>query len=176
VIDEDSDALVTVRCQLGEQDAWEILVRRWHPRLWRFVSRMVPDGAVADDVLQTVWLRVVRSLAQLREPDRLGAWLLGIARRTVADQFRERYRRPPTEEIGEIAVLDSEIETRDAIDAIEAGLVNLHPTDRETVVLYYLEEMPLGDVAEICGVPPGTVKSRLHRARRIIKSNLTGLE
>ncbi len=166
------DAVLAVRCQLGDTDAWETLVRRWHPRLWRFITRMLSDRTVVEDVLQSVWLRVVRTLVQLREPEKLTAWLYGIARRTVADWLRKHYRYPPADEVGEIPDWDRGIEMLIAVDSVEMGLGRLHPSDREAVVLHYLEELPVAEVAEICGVPPGTIKSRLHRARRVIRSTL----
>ncbi len=168
-----TDAVLAVRCQLGDPEAWEALVHRWHPRLWRFIARMLSDGTAVEDVVQSVWLRVVRSLVQLREPERLAAWLYGIAGRTVVDRLREYYRRPPADEIGEIPDFDDGIEMIAVVDAIQTGLQRLHPADREAVVLHYLEELPVAEVAEICGVPPGTIKSRLHRARRIIHRTLT---
>jgi RNA polymerase sigma factor (sigma-70 family) len=134
---------------------------------------MLSDGAAVDDVVQTVWLRVVRSLVQLKEPERLAAWLYGVARRTVADRFRQLYRRLPADEVGEIPDWDSGLEMLAVVDEVEAGLGRLHPADREAVVLHYLEELPVAEVAEVCGVPPGTIKSRLHRARRILQSTLT---
>jgi RNA polymerase sigma factor (sigma-70 family) len=167
------DAVLAVRCQLGDTDAWETLVRRWHPRLWRFIARMLSDRTAVEDALQSVWLRVVRTLVQLREPEKLTAWLYGIARRTVADRLREHYRHPPPDEVGEIPDWDRGIEMLTAVDAVEMGLGRLHPADREAVVLHYLEELPIAEVAEICGVPPGTIKSRLHRARRVLHSTLT---
>lgn len=133
---------------------------------------MLPDEAIAEDVLQIVWLKVVRSLARLREPERLSAWLYRIARLAVADQLREQYRRPLPDKLGEVPELDDGIELLDIADAIETGLSQLHPTDREVVVLYYLEQRPVCEVAEICGVPSGTVKSRLHRARCKIRETL----
>jgi RNA polymerase sigma factor (sigma-70 family) len=169
---EASDAVLAVRCQLGDKDAWETLVHRWHPRLWRFIARMLSGRTEAEDALQTVWLKVVRSLVRLQEPERLAAWLFGIARRTVADRLRERYRRPPPDEIGDIADSDDGIELFAVIDTVEIGLRQLHPVDREAVVLHYLEQLPLVEVSEICGVPLGTIKSRLHRARRIIHKTL----
>jgi RNA polymerase sigma-70 factor (ECF subfamily) len=168
-----SDAVLALRCQLGDQHAWELLVCRWHPRLASFVNRMLPDRSATDDVLQTVWLRVVRSMAGLREPERLAAWLFGIARRTVADRYRTAYRRPPAELIGEVTDIDDGIAQFETIDLIEQSLHQLHAIDREAVVLHYLEELPIGEVAEICSVPPGTIKSRLHRARRLLRKTLT---
>ena len=169
------DTLLAVRCQLGEIDAWEKLVERWNPRLWRFTSRMLTDQATAEDVLQTVWMRVVRSMVRLQDPERLAAWLYRIARLAIADQLRGQYRRPvayTVEDVENVAESDEGIELVDVTDAIETGLTHLHPTDREAVVLHYLEQRPIGEVAEICGVPVGTVKSRLHRARRVLRETL----
>jgi RNA polymerase sigma-70 factor (ECF subfamily) len=55
---------------------------------------------------------------------------------------------------------------------LDAGLERLHPADREAVVLHYLEELSVVDVAAICGVPAGTIKSRLHRAREVLRQSL----
>jgi DNA-directed RNA polymerase specialized sigma24 family protein len=69
---------------------------------------MLSDRAAAEDVLQTVWLWWF-DLVQLREPERLAAWLYGIARRTVADQSA-KHRRPPADQIGEIPDFDDGLE------------------------------------------------------------------
>jgi len=166
------DTLLVIRCQLGETAAWDDLIHRWHQRLWRFVRTMQSDETAAEDVLQTIWLAVVRSLGRLRNPEKFEAWLFGIARRTIADRFREQYRNPPSDHEVEVAEDDQGIEMLCISDAIEAGLNSLHAADREAVVLHYLAEIPIPEVAEICGVPPGTIKSRLHRARRIIRATL----
>jgi RNA polymerase sigma factor (sigma-70 family) len=169
---DEQDAILAVRCQLADRQAWDELVRRWHPRLWRFVVGMLTDRASAEDVLQNVWLRVIRSLVRLRDPEKLSPWLYGIARAAIADRLREQYRRPTEGEVGEIPDSDSNLNAVDVADSLRAGLKLLHPADREVVVLYYLEERSLEEVAEISNIPPGTVKSRLHRARRVIRENL----
>jgi hypothetical protein len=92
---------------------------------------MLSDGTDVEDVLQSVWLRVVRSLVQLREPERLAAWLYGIARRTVVDRLREYYRRRPHDELGEISDVDEGFEMIAVVDAVQAGLQRLHPASKE---------------------------------------------
>lgn len=160
---------IVVRCQLGQSDAWEELVCMWHPKLWRFISRMLPDIESAEDTLQNVWLRVIRSLIRLREPKRLNAWIYQIARAAVADRLRKQYRQPPIESLVEPAMVDEGLEQFEQTELIANSLSSLHPADREVVVLYYLEDLSLGEVAEACGIPNGTVKSRLHRARTIMR-------
>lgn len=167
------DARLAVRCQLGDKAAWEELVERWNPRLWRFISGMLTDQAAAEDVLQTVWMRVVRSMARLRDPERLPAWLYRIARLAVADRLRSQYRQPVSYLVDDVPEMNEGIDLIDIADTVESGLAQLHPTDREAVVLHYLEQRPIGEVAEICGVPPGTIKSRLHRARRVVREKFT---
>ncbi len=171
-----ADALLALRCQLGEPDAWEQLVRQWHPRLWRFTSGMLSDQQVAEDVLQTIWLRVVRSLIRLKEPEKLAAWMYRVARFAIADQLRLQYRQPPQEVLPDIEQIDDSSEMFDMQDFLQTGLSQLHPNEREAVVLHYLELRPIQEVAEICDVRPGTIKSRLHRARKQIRNTLNERE
>jgi RNA polymerase sigma factor (sigma-70 family) len=166
------DALLVIRCQLGEQQAWVELVERWQPRLWSFIARMTTDQAVAEDVLQEVWLSTVRSIIRLRDPQQWPSWVFGIARKRIADRFREQYRHGEMERLDEIATDDAGIESIERAEIVEAGLERLAPMDREVVVLHYLEGLSLAEVAAICGVPVGTTKSRLHRARQILKHEL----
>jgi RNA polymerase sigma-70 factor (ECF subfamily) len=122
-----------------------------------------------------VWLRVIRSLMRLREPERWPAWVFGIARATIVDRFRHQYRQPPNGPLDDVAARDAGSDQFMLAEYLDAGLERLHPMDREAVVLHYLEELPIGDVAAICGVPAGTIKSRLYRARRALKQTLRPL-
>ncbi|MEM9588686.1 MAG: sigma-70 family RNA polymerase sigma factor, partial [Planctomycetota bacterium] len=97
------DELLVVRAQLGDQSAWRELIDRWHPRLHRFVARMVDDVAASEDISQTVWLKVVRSLTSLRDTSNAGPWLYSIARKSVTDHLRRQYRRVPVEPVLEVA-------------------------------------------------------------------------
>jgi RNA polymerase sigma factor (sigma-70 family) len=167
-----TDAILVVRCQLGDESAWRALVEQWHPRLWRFVLRMLSDQTAAEDVLQTVWLRVVRSLIRLRDPDRLAAWIYRIARLAVADQLRHQYRQPLTVKIEDVTQVNLCLTAFQVGEEIEHGLRELHVADREVVVLFYLEQLSVAEVAGICELPEGTVKSRLNRARFQMRDTL----
>lgn len=172
-----TDELVVVRCKLGEQDAFHALVERWHGPVWTFVRRMIGDGARSDDLTQEVWVRVVRGLPRLEQPDRFPAWVFTLARRVVLDELRRAYRQPDTEEHAEaddvhIGAQDQEFGR--LLDRLEMdrALALLTPGDRAAVVLFHLHDLPLADVAEILALPAGTVKSRLHRARRQLHEHL----
>jgi RNA polymerase sigma-70 factor (ECF subfamily) len=162
---------LVVRCQLGERDAFAELVRAWHGRIERYVSRMLagPD----DDVVQEVWLAVFRGLPRLQRPERFAPWLFAIARRQVLNRLRSDYARPETELTTDVPdAADEAAEVADR-DTIAGALAALPPVEREVLLLFHLEDLPLEACAQICAVPVGTVKSRLHRARRLLREELT---
>ncbi|MFE0631177.1 RNA polymerase sigma factor [Streptomyces sp. NPDC058864] len=169
------DELLVVRCQLGEREAFHELVRVWHATLWRYVRGMVGSPHLADDLTQEAWVAVLRGLPRLRQPERFAPWLFTIARRAVTDHLRQAYRdvETPVEEAGAVAVGDDDpLSGVLTTMQVEAGLNGLPPLEREVVILFHLQDLPLAACAEVLGVPPGTVKSRLHRARRMLRSVL----
>ncbi|MFI6812200.1 RNA polymerase sigma factor [Nonomuraea sp. NPDC050328] len=166
----DNESLV-LRCRLGDRAALTELVRAWHEPVLTYVRRMLGPGR-ADDVTQEVWVAVVRGLPRLKDPARFAPWLFTIARRAVATRLRAEYgeasldagAEPPAVPDGTEAVLDR-VELFD-------GLAALPPREREILALFYLEDLSLEDCAEICGIPLGTAKSRLHRARGLLRGQL----
>jgi RNA polymerase sigma factor (sigma-70 family) len=165
-----ADELLAIRCQLGEPTAFEDLIDRWHAPLWSFVRRLVGSDDSAQEIFQDVWVRVIRGIPRLRDGTRLRAWLFGITRRTVMDHLRQEYARSPAVDVDvdEIAAEASADDAED-LEALERALVELPIIEREIVTLFYLEELSLHEVAEALKVPVGTVKSRLFRARRLLR-------
>lgn len=168
-----NDELLVVRCRLGEREAFRELVAVWHPPLWRYVRGMVGSSHLADDLAQEAWVAVVRGLPRLRQPERFAPWLFTIARRTVTDHLRQTYKAPETAmEDATAVVADDELNDVLTTMRIEAGLAALPPLEREVLILFHLQDLPLASCAEVLGVPAGTVKSRLHRARRMLRDHL----
>ncbi|MEV0387197.1 sigma-70 family RNA polymerase sigma factor [Nonomuraea sp. NPDC050643] len=166
-----TDELLVVRAQLGEQPAMTELVARWRVPVWTYVRRML-DAERADDVSQEIWLAVVRGLPRLREPDRFAPWLFMIARRSVIDRLRGQYARERREFAAGDVVTDDPVEAMMDRAELISALSALPLLEREVLVLFYLEDMPVEDCAQICQVPAGTVKSRLARARRLLRAHL----
>ncbi|MFF5225946.1 RNA polymerase sigma factor [Dactylosporangium sp. NPDC000521] len=163
-----SDELLVVRCQLGEREAFTELVRAWHPTVERYVGRML--GGSDDDVVQEIWLAVVKGLPRLRQPDRFAPWLFTVARRAVMNRLRDVYTRPAHEPVNRAG--DDQADAVVNREALTGALAALPPREREVLMLFYLEDMPLEACAQICAVPVGTVKSRLHRARTLLRHEL----
>jgi RNA polymerase sigma factor (sigma-70 family) len=170
------DELLAIRCQLGDPAAFDDLITRWHRPLWSFVRRLTGDDEAAREILQDVWLRVIRGIPRLRDGSKLRGWLFGIARRTVMDRLRGQYARARTEtldvDIGEIPTEPAADEIDD-LDALERALTQLPVLEREAITLFYLQELSLNEIADALTIPVGTVKSRLFRGRRLLRQRIT---
>ncbi len=164
------DALLVVRVQLGDRRALTELVGHWHGPVWRYVRRMLDGPGIADDVCQNVWAGVLKALPRLHQPERFAPWLFTIARRGVLDHLRDRYS-PPVPVDGE-QVYDGEIAAVLDRAQVAEGLAGLQPRERDVLILFYLQDLALDECAQVLEVPVGTVKSRLFRARRLLRDRL----
>jgi RNA polymerase sigma-70 factor (ECF subfamily) len=166
------DELLVVRCQLGETGAFDALIARWHQPLWSYVRRMTGNDADAEDLTQEIWIRVIRGIARVRDGSRLRGWLFGIARRVLMDRLRRAYAAPPTADV-DMGTLPAEVEPSDPeadLASLEAALDTLPVVERDVLTLFYLRDLSLAELADALDVPVGTVKSRLFRARRMLRA------
>jgi RNA polymerase sigma factor (sigma-70 family) len=170
-----TDELLAVRCQLGEAEAFGALIERWNGPLWGYLRRICDEPEDAADVLQDVWLSVLRGLPRLREPARLRPWLFGIARRKAMDRLRRSYADPTSEAVDPDALPAPEDDDApvESLDQMHRQLEGMPLQEREVLVLFYLRELSLAQLAELLEVPVGTVKSRLFRARGILRRRMT---
>ena len=166
------DERIVLRCQLGERAAFDDLIRRWAAPVAAYARRVSQDEDAAADLAQDIWLRAFRGIDRLREPRRFRSWLFGIAHRAFADALRRRYATPAfvSDEIEDVA--DDGAGDHEDMDRMELGLAKLPPVEREVLTLFYLQELALEEIADVLAIPAGTVKSRLHRARRLLRQEL----
>lgn len=138
------------------------------------MRRLSGEDDASREILQDVWLRVIRGIPRLRDGSKLRAWLFGIARRTLMDGLRDQYVRssPLDVDVDEIPT-ESPVEDIDDLAALEHALERLPLVEREAVTLFYLQELSLNEIAEALKVPVGTVKSRLFRGRRLLRKHMT---
>jgi RNA polymerase sigma-70 factor (ECF subfamily) len=124
--------------------------------------------------LQEVWLDVFRSIAKLIDADAFRAWLYQIARARALKQFRRR--RLSFQPLDEMELADAEsntdVFTREAAEVIHRALDELPAAQREVVLLHYIEDMSYVEIARIVDCNVGTVRSRLHYAKRALRDHL----
>lgn len=167
-----ADELLVVRCQLGEPRAFDDLVASWHAPLWQYIRRMVGRDDEAQDLLQDVWVRIIRGIPRLRDGARLRGWLFGIARRALMDRLRREYAAPAAGDVdpGDLAAEPDAIDREAELASLDAALGTLPAIEREILALFYLRDLSLAELADVLDVPIGTVKSRLFRARRLLRA------
>lgn len=177
-VDPREEELLVVRCQLGERSAFDELIERWHPPLWKYVRRVTGDDDAAQDAVQDVWLRVLRGINRLRDGSKLRAWLFGIAHHVVMDRLRGQYASLTVDgiDLENVAVDEPSSDLEDDVATLHNELTQLPVTEREVLTLFYLRELSLAEVADVLGIPLGTVKSRLFRARQLLRQQLESKE
>jgi RNA polymerase sigma-70 factor (ECF subfamily) len=166
----DDDTLIACLAE-GDDMALRELFFRHAPWLAARLRVMLPAADV-EDVLQETFLAAWRGAGGYWPDGAAGGWLWGIARRQAALLLR---RRGPATTVlpAELAVgdeADSAVIRADLADAV----ATLAPAEREVWRLMYEQDRPVAEVAQLTGVPPGTVKSRAHRVRRVLRAGLGG--
>ncbi len=175
-VDSRTGTLLVVRCQLGERAAFDELIQRWALPLRRYAGRVAGDEHPADELVQDIWLRVLQGIGRLKDPGKFRPWLFGIAHRCLMDELRSRYARSIDDgtDPDQLAA-DNPDPDRDLLaHELECGMARLPAGDRDVLSLFYLEELSLTETALVLAVPVGTVKSRLFRARQMLRQQLTG--
>jgi len=166
------ERLLVVRAQAGDEAAVAELVERFSPRLRYFLRKLLSSADGAEDALQDVWLDVVRGLVRLEDPQALVAWLYRIARDRAYGRLRKARRLElPLDEVGlEEPAVESEAKfsAEDAAQ-IHTALDELPAQQREVLVLRFLEGMGYEQIARVVDCSVGTVRSRIHYAKRALK-------
>ena len=176
------EELLVLRCQARDRAALDLLVERWHPRLLRLVRRLTQEHDV-DEVVQEIWLSIVRGLQGLRDPAHFASWAYRLASNKCVDWIRGRQRdRGLGRQMAEqpLAVLSragviSEAEPQQdetTLGTMRAGLAELSAAHRTVLEMHYLDELPLAHIAKALDVPRGTIKSRLFHARKRLREHL----
>src|SRR5215831_9554088 len=167
-------------------EAFESVAKPSLPLLWRCARRLVQTGHEAEDLVQETCLKAFRAWQQFRPGTDVRAWLVTILLNTARDRARKRRRQPETLGLDELITLSQ----RDTIEPARAAtpeqaarqaevgrlvrlaLDDLSPEFRMTVLLADVEEFTYKEIADIMGCPIGTVMSRLHRARHLLRLTL----
>lgn len=166
-----SDADLVRQARRGDRDAFAALVDRHHATLVRCCRRMVGDAAL--DAAQDAVITAMLSLDRLRDDDRFGAWLVGIGLNACRAMLRERPVAAPADDSApDPAEL---VAKRELAGLVRAAIAELPRGQREAVTLYYLAGLTQAEAAEHLGIPPGAVKTRLHKARASLRTRLETL-
>lgn len=179
--DRIAEHFVVLRAQLGDPEAFGVLFDRYHARVLAYVRHRMDSTADAEDVLQEVWVTVVRKIARLEEPQAFRAWLFRIAHGHAVSRLRRKRREVTlgsdmTEQVFS-AMAAPENDASEALadydeDAVHEALAELSAPHREVLSLRYFEGFTYEEIAGIVGCGLGTVRSRLHYAKAALQREL----
>jgi RNA polymerase sigma-70 factor, ECF subfamily len=166
------------RLRTGDARAFEELVSAYQHRVFGVALRMLGTRAEAEEIAQEVFLRAYRALADFRGEARLGTWLYGIASRLCLNRLASPDRRVTR---GDAVLIDvpagtpdaaAEVERAELDAALRAAIAELPDERRLVLVLRDVEGLSYEQIADTLALDPGTVRSRLHRARMQLKEKL----
>ena len=160
----------------GDVEAFGLLVNRYRGPVIRMIRNIVGDGHLSEDVSQEVFLRAYGKLASFDPAlSRFSTWLFTIARNLGLNAFKKRKRIPTPRDLPEEvdhSAPHERLVRGELFEKLDAALDGLPPKLRTALILSDIEQLPYADVAQIEGIRIGTVKSRISRARRKLRSAL----
>ncbi len=178
LVDCTDEDLVARAGQTSGEKAFAELLRRHQGKVRGLLLRLAGDRTLADDLAQEVFLRAYRGLAGFEGRARFSTWLYRIAYNVYLNhrtRVRELAALPDGFEAGAMAPETSLSANRsDLRRDLDVAIGALPDRYRAVVMLYYLEDVSYPEIAEILDLPLGTVKTHLHRAKRILRENLHG--
>lgn len=183
---EQDDVALVSACQVGDQDAFALLVQRHQRYVFNLVFRMLGEYEEANEVTQETFLAAWQGLPGFRGDARFSTWLYRIAYNCALKQLEQRKR----DQALQLAIqaeqadqcrannqrVEAEIEAHDRWAVVREYLSNLPAKYRIVLVLRHLQEMTYEEMAEILAMPIGTIKTHLFRARNLLKEHLEALE
>ncbi len=182
-----SDQEVVQHAVMGRDSAYRELIRRYQRPVFSLIYRMVRDRELAEDLAQETFVKVLNAIDSYRPEYKFSSWIFKIANNAAIDQLRKRSLdtlsldgsphaesadaiEATTLQIGDAreTALD-EVTSRELGTQIEAAISQLRPEYRSCILLRHVDGRPYEEIAEILGLPLGTVKTYIHRARNELR-------
>jgi RNA polymerase sigma-70 factor (ECF subfamily) len=175
----DIEQLPVPQARAGEPAAWDALFRRYQLPLYVYVFELVRDEQAGLDLVQETFIAAARHLGGLRDDAKFGSWLFGIAHQKCVQRWRKRkeilFDQMPEmpESPDDFADRPDELLIRREQEMELMNLLAQLPLpQRSVLLLHFIEDFSLAEISRITATPPGTVKSRLHYAKKSLQKLL----
>ena len=160
----------------GDRNAFEALYGVYSKRVFRYVFRMLRDEALAEEATNDVMVEIWKSAKKFEGRSKPSTWILGIARYKALNELRKR--KPDAADVTEVEPADpslgpeAEAGSSRLRERLKVALATLSPEHREVVELTFYQGCSYPEIAEITGVPVGTVKTRMFHAKKYLQPHL----
>jgi RNA polymerase sigma-70 factor, ECF subfamily len=178
------DQLIIESVLKGDVNRFEALVLKYRDKLFRFLIKNVRETDLAEDLTQEAFVEAFRSLGKFRRESSFSTWLIGIALNLSRNHFRKNRKKLeqvllPENKADQNSYGDNPLDVlmkKKLLIGLEDEIHNLPEELRESLILISLEEYSYEETAKIVGIPIGTVKSRVFRAREMLREAMKKLE
>lgn len=160
------DELLVIKCQQEDKDALDELVGRWQKRLWHYAFKVTGSESAAWDIVQETWYGIIKGIRKLEDVSVFPRWAFRIANNKCTDWLRrQRLQNRLNNELTKRTQNESNKKQNgdEKTESLRTAIEKLSPDRRALLTLRYYEGFDINHIAEITGLPQGTVKSRLHR-------------
>jgi len=168
------DELLILQICEGDTKSLTLFVKRWQAKLVWFSFQVIHDKEEAQDIVQESWQGIIKGLQNLKEVRNYKSWMYRVIRNKSIDRIRKLQREQSAIEELKLETIQNEgtSNTEENADIVLKVLQTLTTDLKEVLQLFYLERQSVEDIVTILGIPSGTVKSRLFRAREQMKASL----
>ena len=178
LVPPEDERLPVPEARAGDPEAWNVLLRRYRLPLYAYVFELVHQEQASLDIVQETFINAARHIGSLRQDERFGSWLFNIAHQKCIQHWRKQRTAeipidPLDEDFPELEPGPQELLIRKEQEEAFMKLLDLLAVPhRAVLLLHFVEDFSLEEIARITGTQIGTVKSRLHYARKALRKLL----
>jgi RNA polymerase sigma-70 factor, ECF subfamily len=167
------EQILILRSQIGDRDALAELMGIYEKSLRYFISHLINDSQIVEDISQQTWLRVIKKICTLKEPTCFASWIYSIARNNCYEELKKQKLLLPLDDNLELHENppDDNFHYDDAVK-LHHCLKKLRPEHKEVLLLRFLEQMSYEEISRVTGCNIGTVRSRIFYAKQTLKKEM----
>jgi RNA polymerase sigma factor (sigma-70 family) len=182
-LDTISDNALMSQVKNGDAEKMGILYKRYYQQLYRFIFHMTGQKELSEDMVQSIFLRMLKYPSGFKGFGEFKTWMYHIARNAVYDNYRKVNKNPALSSIENIVErISDEHDAADTVNRenelimLEKAMVKLTDENRELLILCRFQELKYAEIARILNISEGAVKVRVHRALSQLKENYFNIE
>jgi len=169
--------LLVLTAQSGNQQAFGLLFKCYHKSLIGFALKMSRDRELAMDAVQEAWIKAAKNIRKLDDPRAFRSWIYRLVRWTLTDLLRRKTRQNQhLQSYDETTDIDLTATSDNSDETLTMAIKRLPNIENQMIHLFYLDEMTVKEISLVLELPAGTIKSRLNRARKLLKQKYQSLE
>ncbi len=162
--------LLVLAAQDGNHKAFHMIFQQYQKPLLRYAFKVCGDKEISQDAVQEAWIKFAGTIRKLDDPRALRSWLYKLVHWRIVDLVRAEHNHRKSEQVFEDEKHDCAIEeTQTRNESLNIAIDCLPSIEKQVIHLFYLHELKVNEIAMVLRIPAGTVKSRLNRARKMLK-------